>query len=66
MVQLEFERCYIETVVRKDNIDGLSGMVEQLDFTAAASKALCAKCIKSSETLCRVDDKFISILVVDV
>jgi hypothetical protein len=58
---LEFERWYVGTAVPEGGVGGLSGVVEQLDVGAAAPKALCAECI---ETLCRVGDKVVSMLVV--
>jgi hypothetical protein len=61
LVRTYHERWYVGTAVPKGGVGGLPGVVEQLDVGAAAPKALCAECI---ETLCRVGDEVVSMLVV--
>jgi hypothetical protein len=56
-------RWYSRTVVSKDGVGGLPGVVEQLDVGAASPKALTAECIK---TLCRVGEEVVLMLVIAV
>jgi hypothetical protein len=62
-LRLKLERWYVGTAVSEGGVGGLPGVVEQLDVGAAAPKALCVGCI---ETLCRVGDEVVSMLVVGV
>jgi hypothetical protein len=58
---LEFERWYIGMAVPEGGVSGLLDVVELLDVGAAAPKALSVECF---ETLCRVGDEVVSMLVV--
>jgi hypothetical protein len=62
-LRLGLERWNVGTAVPKDGVGGLPGVVEQLDVGVAAPKALCGECI---ETLCRVGDEVVLMLVVGV
>jgi hypothetical protein len=62
-LRLELKRWYVGTAILEGGVGDLPGVVEQLDIGAAAPKTLCPKYI---ETLCRVGDDVVLMLVVGV
>jgi hypothetical protein len=62
-VGLELERWCVGAAAPKGGVGDLSDVVEQLDVGAASPKALIAECI---ETLCRVGDEVVLMLVVNI